>query len=115
LLFSKDRGPILRAADRWESSRFQAGFSAWSWFRQSGVVSSRPHAGNASRCEVHLSDSRTSLTNRTDSFLVELAPPQGLVDHLAQLSLARQDHGYVILRFLSPIVIMLLSALEYND
>jgi hypothetical protein len=33
----------------WESPRFQAVCVAWSWFRQSGVVSSRPPAGNASR------------------------------------------------------------------
>jgi hypothetical protein len=38
-----------RAPDGWESPRFQAGCVAGSWFRQSGVVSSRPPAGNASR------------------------------------------------------------------
>jgi hypothetical protein len=38
-----------RAPDWWESPRFQAVFWARSWFRQSGVVSSRPPAGNASR------------------------------------------------------------------
>src|SRR6266536_469189 len=39
----------MRAPDWWESARFQAVFVAQGWFRQSGVVSSRPPAGNASR------------------------------------------------------------------
>lgn len=43
------RHPTQRAPDWWESARFQAVFVAWSWFRQNGVVSSRPPAGNASR------------------------------------------------------------------
>jgi hypothetical protein len=38
-----------RAPDGWESPRFWALSVAGSWFRQSGVVSSRPPAGNASR------------------------------------------------------------------
>jgi hypothetical protein len=38
-----------RAPDWWESARFQAQCVAWSWFRQNGVISSRPPAGNASR------------------------------------------------------------------
>src|SRR6266511_5635662 len=37
------------APDWWESARFQAFFVAWSWFRQAGVTSSRPPAGNADR------------------------------------------------------------------
>ena len=41
--------PTQRAPDWWESARFQAVCLAWSWFRQSGVVSSHPPAGNASR------------------------------------------------------------------
>jgi hypothetical protein len=31
------------------AARFQAVCVAWSWFRQSGVISSRPPAGNANR------------------------------------------------------------------
>ncbi len=38
-----------RAPDGWESARFQAVCVAPSWFRQSGVLSSRPRAGNAHR------------------------------------------------------------------
>src|SRR3989304_134035 len=38
-----------RAPDWWESARFQAVSLAGSWFCQSGVVSSHPPAGNASR------------------------------------------------------------------
>ena len=41
--------PTQRAPDWWESARFQVFFVAWSWFRQNGVVSSRPPAGNANR------------------------------------------------------------------
>ncbi len=47
--------PTQRAPDGWESARFQAVCMAWSWFRQSGVISSRlpaqagPPAGNAHR------------------------------------------------------------------
>jgi hypothetical protein len=41
--------PTQRAPDWWESPRFQAVSFAQGWFRQSGVVSSRPPAGNASR------------------------------------------------------------------
>jgi hypothetical protein len=41
-----------RAPDWWESARFQAVCVAWSWFQQSGVASSRPPAGNASRWAV---------------------------------------------------------------
>jgi len=44
--------PTQRAPDWWESPRFQAFFVAWSWFRQNGVVLSRPPAGNASRWAV---------------------------------------------------------------
>ena len=39
----------MRAPDVWESAHFQALFLAWSGFRQTGVVSARPAAGNASR------------------------------------------------------------------
>jgi hypothetical protein len=35
--------------DVWESARFQALFLAGSGFRQNGVISARPAAGNASR------------------------------------------------------------------
>jgi len=38
-----------RAPDWWESPRFQAVLVAQSWFRQNGIVSSHPPAGNASR------------------------------------------------------------------
>jgi hypothetical protein len=38
-----------RAPDKWESPRFQAVCVASSWFRQNGVISARPLAGNASR------------------------------------------------------------------
>jgi hypothetical protein len=38
-----------RAPDGWESPRFQAVRVAWSWLRQSSVVSSQPPAGNAIR------------------------------------------------------------------
>jgi len=41
--------PTQRAPDWWESARFQAVCVAWSGFRQSGVTSSHPPAGNASR------------------------------------------------------------------
>ncbi len=41
--------PTKRAPDWWDSPRFQAVFVAWNWFRQNGVLSSRPPAGNASR------------------------------------------------------------------
>ena len=41
--------PTQRAPDWWESARFQALYVATSWFRQNGVVASRPPAGNASR------------------------------------------------------------------
>ena len=41
--------PTQRAPDWWESARFQALSVASSWFRQSGVISSRPPAGNADR------------------------------------------------------------------
>ena len=41
--------PTMRAPDWWESARFQAVCVAPGWFRQSGVISSRPPAGNASR------------------------------------------------------------------
>jgi hypothetical protein len=46
--FMKKR-PTQRAPDRWESARFQAVRVAPAWFRQSGVVASRPPAGNANR------------------------------------------------------------------
>jgi hypothetical protein len=39
----------MRAPDVWESAHFQAVSVAWSWFRQNGVISARPAAGNASR------------------------------------------------------------------
>ncbi len=38
-----------RAPDGWESPRFQAVCMAGGWFRQNGVPSSRPPAGNAHR------------------------------------------------------------------
>ncbi len=38
-----------RAPDGWESARFMAGRVAGGWFRQNGILSSRPPAGNASR------------------------------------------------------------------
>jgi hypothetical protein len=41
--------PTQRAPDWWESARFQAVCLAWSRFRQNGVISSRPPAGNADR------------------------------------------------------------------
>ena len=41
--------PTQRAPDGWESARFQAVCVAWSGFRQNGVASSRPPAGNANR------------------------------------------------------------------
>ncbi len=41
--------PTPRAPDGWDSPRFQAGCVAEGWFRQSGIPSSRPPAGNASR------------------------------------------------------------------
>ena len=47
------RAPDLRQSTPepwwWESARFQTVCVAPSWFRQNGVVSSRPPAGNASR------------------------------------------------------------------
>jgi len=42
----------MRAPDWWESAGFQAVCVAWSGFRQSGVIPSRPPAGNASRWAV---------------------------------------------------------------
>jgi hypothetical protein len=42
----------MRAPDWWESARFQEVCVAWSRFRQNGVVSSHPPAGNASRWAV---------------------------------------------------------------
>ena len=39
----------MRAPDWWESARFQAVFVTRSGFRQNGVISSHPPAGNASR------------------------------------------------------------------
>jgi len=48
--FGRRKGCLtMRAPDWWESPRFQAVFVASSGFRQSGVVSSHPPAGNASR------------------------------------------------------------------
>jgi len=41
--------PTQRAPDWWESARFQSVSVAQGWFRQSGVISSHPPAGNASR------------------------------------------------------------------
>ena len=48
--------PTKRAPDVWESARFQAVCVVWSWFRQNGVASSRPPAGNAPRSAVHTTD-----------------------------------------------------------
>jgi len=45
-------GLTMRAPDWWESAGFQAVCVAWSGFRQSGVIPSRPPAGNASRWAV---------------------------------------------------------------
>jgi hypothetical protein len=42
-------GLTMRAADGGDSARFRAVSLAWSWFRQSSVVPSRPPAANASR------------------------------------------------------------------
>ena len=42
--------------DWWDSPRFQAVFLAQGWFRQSGVISSHPPAGNASRWAAILLD-----------------------------------------------------------
>ena len=39
----------MRAPDKWDSARFQAVSVAWSWFRQSGVLSSRPPAGTPAK------------------------------------------------------------------
>jgi len=48
--FGKRKGCLTqRAPDWWESPRFQAVCAARGWFRQNGVVSSRPPAGIASR------------------------------------------------------------------
>ena len=47
--YGSERRLTKRAPDWWESARFQAVYVAWSGFRQSGVISSRPPAGNASR------------------------------------------------------------------
>ncbi|MBN1406357.1 MAG: hypothetical protein JW956_01130 [Calditrichaceae bacterium] len=44
-----EHSPTQRAPDGWESPRFQAVCVAGSWFRQNGVVSSHPPAGNAHR------------------------------------------------------------------
>ncbi len=46
---SVNEHPTMRAPDGWDSPRFQAVRVAGAWFRQSGVVSSRPPAGNAHR------------------------------------------------------------------
>jgi hypothetical protein len=55
----------MRAPDGWESPRFQAVCVAWSWFRQSGVLSSRPPAGNASRWALNFIRSvRASMINK---------------------------------------------------
>ena len=51
-IFKNVSRPTQRAPDWWESARVQAGYVAWSWFRQNGVTSSRPPAGNASRWAV---------------------------------------------------------------
>src|SRR5688572_6147664 len=48
-MLSQERRLTQRAPDWWESARFQADCAASSWFRQNGVISSRPPAGNASR------------------------------------------------------------------
>ncbi len=47
----------MRAPDGWESARFQAVCMAGGWFRQNGVLSSHPPAGNAPRwavCSIHI-------------------------------------------------------------
>ena len=61
------RRPTQRAPDPrqrtpglawWESARFQAVCVACSWFRESGVVSSRPPASNANRWAARKGDVR---------------------------------------------------------
>jgi hypothetical protein len=47
--YIQKRPPTMRAPDGWESPRFQAVSLAQGWFRQNGVASSRPPAGNAPR------------------------------------------------------------------
>jgi len=49
IVFVFNNGPTQRASDWWDPARFQAVGVAWSGFRQSGVIPSRPRAGNASR------------------------------------------------------------------
>src|SRR5574341_1161198 len=85
----------MRAPDWWESARFQAGFVAWSWFRQNGVLSSRPPAGNAHRWA--LRQVRKKWFSRLDKienmfyFLIFASLPFELLLHLAaQLSLPAQ-------------------------
>ena len=53
VIFPIVHGLTKRAPDWWESARFQAVCVAWSGFRQGGVASSHPPAGNASRWAVH--------------------------------------------------------------
>ena len=49
VLFKQKVCLTQRAPDWWESARFQAVFSAQSWFRQIGFTPSHPPAGNAYR------------------------------------------------------------------
>ena len=42
-------GLTQRAAEVWESARFQAVCVAWSWFRQIDIVSTRPDSADAHR------------------------------------------------------------------
>ena len=58
------RSPIQRAADWWESPRFQAVSLAQSWFHQSGVVSPRPPAGNTHCWEMRTINARSSREER---------------------------------------------------
>ncbi len=54
--FKSKSCPTQRAPDWWESPRFQAVCVARSWFRQSGVISSHPPAGNAYRWAASFSE-----------------------------------------------------------
>jgi len=56
----------MRAPDWWESARFQAVCVAWNWFRQNGVLSSHPPAGNANRWAVRVYDTTTIDTKVKD-------------------------------------------------
>jgi len=65
--FKAKSGITKRAPDWWESARFQAGSVARSWFRQSGVVSSHPPAGNAPRWALPIHKARVGKTSDCNS------------------------------------------------